>query len=57
MQMDILEQIAAHLGIKLVSSREPLERGAVGVRRLLVQGILTHISARYGFTAKVVIGH
>ena len=47
--MNILEQVAARFGIKLIGSREPVKRSAVGVGCLFVQRILAHVSTRYGF--------
>jgi len=41
--MNVLEQVAASLRIRLISAGEPVERGAVGIGRLLVKIVLTHL--------------
>ena len=38
--MNLLEQVTTRLGIKLISSRQPVKCGTVAVRRLFVQRIL-----------------
>ena len=51
MEMNVLEQVTTRLGIKLISSRKPVECGTVGVRHLFIQSILAHVANRYGFGA------
>ncbi len=47
--MNILEQVSTRVGIKLISSRQPIECRAVGVRCLFVQRILADVFNRYRF--------
>ena len=49
LKMNFLQQVATRLGIQLVSPRQPVECGAVGVGGLFVKRILAHVFNRSGF--------
>jgi hypothetical protein len=57
--MDLLQQVAADLGIELVRTGEAVERRAMGGGRLGVQRVLAGVAVRDGgapFHIRVVAG-
>jgi hypothetical protein len=54
--MNILEQVTTCLGIKLVSSRKPVECRTEGIRDLFEQRILAQIFPRDGITRSHIQG-
>jgi hypothetical protein len=49
LDVHILEQVATSLGIGFIGTREPLERGTVGIGHLPVQIVLVHITLVHPF--------